>query len=94
MTQANPDQTATTHCWIYRCGNKNEMYLYLAARDDFACLPDNIRGMLGELELSMELDLHSKRKLARVDVNDVLADLAERGFHIQLPPGRDEPWDA
>ena len=70
------------------------MYLYLATEDDFACLPDNIRSMLGALELSMQLELHRERKLARVDINDVIADLNERGFHIQLPPNQDERWDA
>jgi hypothetical protein len=87
-------QAETIHCWIYRCSKKDEMYLYLAAKDDFSCLPDNIRSMLGELHLSMHLDLHSERKLARVNVIDVMADLKERGFHIQLPPNRDGRWDA
>jgi len=94
MTPSDSPQSETIHCWIYRCGKKDEMYLYLAAADDFSCLPDNIRTMLGELELSMQLDLNRERKLARVDVNDVMADLSERGFHIQLPPNRDERWDA
>ena len=94
MTSSTPTPAASIHCWIYRCDKKDEMYLYLAAKDDFACLPDNIRAMLGQLELTMDLELHSGRKLARVDVNDVLADLTERGFHIQLPPNRDERWDA
>ena len=94
MNPPESSQHETIHCWVYRCGKKDEMYLYLAAQDDFTCLPDNIRSMLGELELSMQLDLHSERKLARVNVIDVMADLNERGFHIQLPPNRDERWDA
>ena len=84
----------TTHCWIYRCSKRDEMYLYLARADDFACLPVNVRGLLGQMELSMELDLHSDRKLARVDVDAVIADLDERGFHIQLPPNHRARWDA
>ena len=84
----------TTHCWIYRCSKRDEMYLYLARADDFGCLPDNVRTLLGQLELCMELDLRSDRTLARVDVEAVIADLNERGFHIQLPPNRTDRWDA
>lgn len=93
MTASGTSPAETIPCWIYRCSKKDEMYLYLAAEDDFACLPDNVLSMLGALELSMQLDLHSGRKLARVDINDVISDLNERGFHIQLPPNRDERWD-
>jgi len=89
MTESN-----TTHCWIYRCSKKDEMYLYLAGEDDFDCLPDNVRKLLGQLDLTMELDLYSGRKLARVEVEAVIADLQERGFHIQLPPNRDERWNS
>jgi len=84
----------TTHCWIYRCSKRDEMYLFLSREDDFDCIPDNVRLLLGQLELSMELDLSDDRKLARVDVGNVISDLNERGFHIQLPPNHEERWQA
>ena len=88
------DTTDTTHCWIYRCSSRDEMYLYLALKDDFDCVQDDILRVLGRLETAMELDLHPGRALARVDVDTVIADLRERGFFIQLPPQRpDETLD-
>ena len=80
------DTTESTHCWIYRCSSRDEMYLYLAQEDDFDCVQDDILRVLGKLEAAMELELHPGKTLARVDVETVIADLQERGFFIQLPP--------
>lgn len=88
------NRSTTTHCWIYRCSRRDEMYLYLAKEDDFDCLPANVLRMLGQLEAIMELDLQPGGKLARVDIHTVSRDLQERGFYIQLPPGRPEILDS
>ncbi len=34
----------------------------------------------------MDLELTRERKLARADVNQVMADLQEKGFYLQSPP--------
>lgn len=65
------------------------MYLYLAARDDFSCVPSEIQRALGTTEFAMELELTPERKLAREDTSTVIAHLEEKGFHLQLPA--DEP---
>jgi len=89
------DTTDTLHCWIYRCSARDEMYLYLATKDDFDCVQADILRVLGSLEPAMDIDLHPDRALARVDVDSVIADLRERGFFIQLPPQRhDEALDS
>ena len=94
MNDPDMSQSNTTHCWIYRCSKRDEMYLYLAREDDFDCVPDSVQTMLGQLTLSMDLDLSSERKLARVEVNTVIDDLTEHGFHIQLPPNHDQRWQS
>jgi len=76
----------TIHCIIYRSKRKNELYLFLAKEEDFDCIPEGIRKSLGELEKAMELDLTPESKLARSDVAEVIKNLKEHGFHIQLPP--------
>lgn len=80
----------TIPCWIYRCSQRDEMYLYLAKQDDFDCIPADVLRLLGRLESVMELELQPDSKLARVDADGVRRDLQERGFFIQLPPGRPE----
>ncbi len=76
----------TTHCYIYRSKRKDELYLFLAKEEDFECIPEGILKSLGQLEKAMELDLTPESKLARSDAAEVLKNLKEHGFHIQLPP--------
>jgi uncharacterized protein YcgL (UPF0745 family) len=40
----------------------------------------------GEPEAVMILVLDPQRKLARADTAEVLADIAEKGFYLQMPP--------
>ena len=72
-------------CYIYRCSAKTDLYIYLAEKDDFNCLPEELKKNLGTISFSMELTLHENRKLAKEDVKQVMNNLEEKGFHLQLP---------
>jgi uncharacterized protein YcgL (UPF0745 family) len=76
----------STPCYIYRSKKQLEMYLFLAKEDDFECVPDEILKGLGQLEKAMELELTPESKLARSNPEEVIRNLKERGFHIQMPP--------
>ena len=84
MTVDGAEQTL--HCWVYGSNRKDEMYLYLARKEGFEDLPAELRQRFGQPRLVMELDLNPCRSLAREDVNRVLDNLRQRGFHLQLPP--------
>jgi uncharacterized protein YcgL (UPF0745 family) len=71
--------------YVYKSLRKEDTYLFLAARDDFARLPGTVREPLGRLQFVMELALTPQRKLARGDAAVVRENLALRGFHLQLP---------
>jgi len=73
-------------CWVYRSSRKDEMYLYLADKDAFDPVPEPLLRAMGRLELVLELTLTPERRLAREDVNLVLANLRGQGFHLQMPP--------
>ena len=73
-------------CWVYRSPRKQEMYLYLAEEDAFDKVPDALLERFGQPILVIELELSPERKLAREDVNTVIANLRSQGFHLQLPP--------
>ncbi len=73
-------------CFVYKSLRKADTYVYLGQREDFARLPESLRGSLGELSLVMDFDLDAGRKLARGDAGVVLENLAACGFHIQMPP--------
>lgn len=72
--------------YIYKSLKKDELYLYLKKKDDFSEIPEPLLKSFGKLELVMELDITAERKLARVDVNNVLLSLQEKGFFVQVPP--------
>ena len=77
-------------CLIFRCSRKDQMYLYLPYEEDeqqaVARLPQGLVMLTGRLVKAMELDLAPDRKLARADVNEVMAALQEKGYYLQSPP--------
>lgn len=79
------------HAFVYKSLKKAETYLYLAARDDFACLPEPVRTQLGRLQFVLDVDLVPGRKLAMENPDVVRTNLASRGFHLQFPPTMADP---
>ena len=75
--------------FVYKSLKKADTYVYLAARDDFARLPDPLRSQLGGLQFVLEVALTPERKLAREDADSVRRNLVARGFHLQFPPASD-----
>lgn len=74
------------HAHVYKSLRKADTYVYLRTRDDFALIPDAVRVPLGELAFVLTVELTPERKLARADAEVVRRNLAERGFHLQVPP--------
>ena len=72
-------------CFIYRCSLKPDMYIYLAEEDVFDNVPKEIFNSLGIVAFSMELEITPDTRLAREDIETVLKNLEEHGFHLQLP---------
>ena len=71
-------------CHIYRSNRKTDTYLYLAEKDDFSILPDNLLQVFGEPEFSFSFELIEQRALALEDSAEVLGNLKEQGYHLQL----------
>lgn len=77
-------------CAIYKSRRKQDTYLYLAARGDFSRVPEALLKLIGEPVHVMDLDLSPERKLAQEDTAEVLRNLRERGWHLQMP-SQDDP---
>jgi uncharacterized protein YcgL (UPF0745 family) len=73
-------------CFIYKSLKKSELYLYIEKKDDFSKIPETLLNSFGRLEFVMDLELIADLKLAREDVNKVLASLKDKGFFVQIPP--------
>ena len=76
-------------CTVFRSSKKDFTYIYLLEGHDFEDLPISLRKVFGEPETVMSLELTPDRKLAYEDVNSVLQNLAEQGYHLQMPPQED-----
>lgn len=77
-------------CAIYKSLKKQDTYLYLAAKDDFSNVPESLLKLIGEPVHVMDLELFPERKLAQEDTAEVLHNLRERGWHLQMP--RQDEW--
>ncbi len=77
--------------FVYKSLKKADTYLYLATRDDLACLPEPLRAQLGELRFVLQVALTPERRLAQEDPEVVRRNLAARGFHLQFPPTMADP---
>jgi uncharacterized protein len=75
-------------CHIYRSKKTAELYLFLAKEDDFECVPEEVLKHFGIAEKSMALELNDQSNLARSNPEEVMRNLKERGFHLQLPPSK------
>ena len=71
-------------CHIYRSSRKFDTYLYLAEKDDFSVVPEELLRVFGPPEFSFSFDLTQERVLAREDSAEVLDNLASEGYHLQL----------
>ena len=78
-------------CQVYRATREDEMYVYI--RDDLEPdnLPKELLLLVKQLEPVMGLELSPDRKLAREDVNQVIENLQQQGYHLQMPPDPLQP---
>jgi len=76
-------------CSVIRSSLKDFTYIYLAEDHQFDDLPVALRNVFGEPEFVMTLVLTPDRKLAYENVETVMQNLAEQGYHLQMPPTDD-----
>lgn len=79
-------ESISTECIVYRCSRQPEMYLYLEVSRRIGDIPGALMDRLGRLSEVMRLSLNPQRRLARVEVTQVIAALRDRGFFVQMPP--------
>lgn len=78
--------THTINCHVYRSKRKRGMYIYLTKKDNFDIIPAELKKRIGTLEYSFEFDLSEARKLTRYNTKEVMQQLQETGFFLQMPP--------
>ena len=76
-------------CVVYKSLRQFDYYLFVKKDDGFSRLPDGLKQILGVLEKVIDLDLDEKRTLAQADVLEVIQQIEEKGYFLQMPPGSD-----
>ena len=74
------------NCVIYRSPRKEFMYLYVEDAVGLARVPEALLLQFGQPQQVMELVLNSGRKLATEDVETVILNIRNNGYHLQMPP--------
>ncbi|NVK43590.1 MAG: YcgL domain-containing protein [Oceanospirillaceae bacterium] len=77
-------------CSIFKSSRKDEMYLYVDKREQLERVPGALLEMFGRAVHVMDMPVTASRRLARVDVEKVLAGIDERGYYLQMPPPKEE----
>ncbi len=75
---------------VFKSSKRDEMYLYVERAKGFEAAPDALREAFGKPTHVMDLILSPERTLAREDVVQVMANLRSQGFHLQMPPAKEE----
>ena len=73
-------------CAVYKGHRKDDTYLFVEHEGNFSRVSESLLQLLGPLEMVMQLDLTSDTTLARGSANEVLRQLHDNGFYLQLPP--------
>lgn len=77
-------------CSVLRSSKKEGMYLFVERGGDFSALPEALRAAFGTPAHSMDLLLRPGIKLARAQVEEVMAAIREQGFYLQMPPAESD----
>jgi len=77
-------------CSVFKSLKKKEMYVYVDRKEGVAALPESLKPLFGHPEHVLDMVLTPEKKLARVDSQKVLDEIAVKGFYLQMPPGEDE----
>ena len=72
-------------CSIYESTHKAGMYLYVERAQGLQRVPEALRAIFGCGRHSFDLILTPQRQLAREDIHQVLKNLQEQGYHLQMP---------
>ena len=76
-------------CDIYKSAKKEYLYLFVPADEGMARVPSELLAKFGEPEKTLTLTLTQEHVLAKENPLQVLRNLQQHGYHLQLPPADD-----
>lgn len=79
---------------VYRSSRKEGMYLYVDRTVGMKPVPPALAELFGTAIPVMDLLLEPGRMLARVDATEILEQIGQRGYYLQMPQANDEEANA
>jgi uncharacterized protein YcgL (UPF0745 family) len=73
-------------CVVYKSLQQLDYYLYVERDAELRSVPQGLTQMLGRLEKVMDLELGPDRALAQADAIEVMNQIRQRGYYLQMPP--------
>ncbi len=73
-------------CAVYKSLKKQQTYLYIEKKNDFAKVPSSLLDLMGAKELVMVVPKRPTKDFARVEISTLEKALEEHGYYLQLPP--------
>lgn len=73
-------------CAIYKSSKKEGMYLYIAKREQFDQVPNELLSVFGKPQFVMLFNLDGEKSLVRADKHEVKQKIETDGFYLQMPP--------
>ncbi len=75
---------------VFRSSKNEGMYLYVEKSAGLKDIPDELMALFGKGISAMTMLLKPDSKLARANAENVIADIREKGYYLQLPPVKEE----
>ena len=91
MSTISEDLLKSRKVAVYRSAKKADTYLYLPVEDGLESLPKELASLFGRAIFAMELTITPDLKLSRLNAEEVLVGLQEKGYVLQLPPPTNAP---
>jgi uncharacterized protein len=73
-------------CDVYKSVKRDNLFLYVDQNVGLRKVPDGLLDQFGEPQIALSFELSEERALAREDPRQVLKNLVDKGYHLQLPP--------
>jgi uncharacterized protein YcgL (UPF0745 family) len=77
-------------CSVFKSSKKDEMYLYVDKMEAMKRVPEALLKMFGAPIHVFDMLLTPEKELARIDAVQVLDDIRNKGFFLQMPPAKDD----
>jgi len=77
-------------CSVFKSSKKDEMYLYVDKMEALKRVPEALLKMFGSPIHVFDMLLTPEKELARIDAAQVLDDIRDKGFFLQMPPAKDD----